>query len=84
MIIYLDREVKLEFGGQLLFGVQSVREAHTSDAAVGVDLQTRIRSFNPGRFFGFYDNSMKIASELLCYFPEHGESQRSWFRTLCA
>ena len=43
MIINLDREVKLEFGGQLLLGIQSIREVDASNAAVGMDLQTRIK-----------------------------------------
>ena len=50
MIFYLDREIKFELGGQLLFGIQSVRKVDASDAAVSVDLQTRIRSFVPGFF----------------------------------
>ena len=35
-----DGQEELEFGGELVFGVESVREVDSSDTAVGVDLDS--------------------------------------------
>jgi len=39
--LFLDREEKLELGGELIFGIQSVREVDTADSTVGMDLDAK-------------------------------------------